>query len=128
MTFTPTPEQLRIISAASSTPDNLIISALAGAAKTSTLVLIAEALPKTSILCISFNKKIATEMKERLPANCTSMTLNSLGHRVWGDTLGKRLALFDLQVEQGNFHALGSQRARGCRTKARSATSDDGGN
>lgn len=93
MTFTPTPEQLAIIDAAANSSDNLLISALAGAAKTSTLVLIAEALPKTSMLCISFNKKIATEMKERLPSHCVSMTLNGLGHRVWGDTLGKRLNL-----------------------------------
>lgn len=93
MTFTPTPEQTAIISAATNSSDNLLISALAGAAKTSTLVMVANALPKTSMLCISFNKRIATEMKERLPANCTSMTLNGLGHRVWSDTIGKRLTL-----------------------------------
>lgn len=93
MTFTPTPEQTSILTEATSTSDNLLISALAGAAKTSTLVLIAEALRTTSILCISFNKKIADEMKARLPSNCTSLTLNALGHRVWADTLGKRLVL-----------------------------------
>lgn len=93
MTFSPTPEQISIVEAATSTSDNLLISALAGAAKTSTLVRIAGALPKTSILCISFNKKIAEEMRSRLPSNCTSLTLNALGHRVWSDTLGKRLTL-----------------------------------
>jgi len=91
MTFQPTEEQLAIVAAARDTDENLLISALAGAAKTSTLVLIARALPKTNMLCLSFNKKIATEMQERLPSNCTSMTLNSLGHRVWADTIGKRL-------------------------------------
>lgn len=91
--MTPTPEQLLIIEAAKSTQDNLIISALAGAAKTSTLVLIANALPKVSILCLAFNKRIATEMTERLPPNCQSMTLNSLGHRTWAECLGKRLIL-----------------------------------
>ncbi len=93
MSFRPTPEQLRIVEAATDTTDNLLISALAGAAKTSTLILIAEALPKVSILCVAFNKRIADEMKTRLPDNVTSMTLNSLGHRVWSDTLGKRLTL-----------------------------------
>ena len=93
MTHTPTPEQLAIIEAATTSEENLQISALAGAAKTSTLVLIAESLPQTSILCLAFNKKIATEMQERLPTNCTAMTLNSLGHRVWGQTIGKRLVL-----------------------------------
>ena len=93
MSFSPTPEQLAVVEAARSTSDNLILTALAGAAKTSTLILIAEALPKTSILSIAFNKAIALEMKERLPSNCTSTTLNSLGHRMWGTTLGKRLTL-----------------------------------
>lgn len=88
--MTPTDEQLAIISAATSTKDNLIISALAGAAKTSTLVLVAEALPSTSILCLAFNKKIAEEMKARLPTNCEAKTLNSLGGSIWKDAIGRR--------------------------------------
>jgi superfamily I DNA/RNA helicase len=91
--FTPTPEQLAIVEAAQSTPDNLLVSALAGGAKTSTLELIAAALPEVNIVCLAFNRSIAEEMKLRLPANCTAMTLNSLGHRVWGQRLGKRLQL-----------------------------------
>lgn len=91
--MTPTPEQLKIIDAAKNSGDNLIISALAGAAKTSTLVLIAKALSNRSILCLAFNKRIALEMAERLPGNCQSMTLNSLGHRVWSSTIGKRLVI-----------------------------------
>lgn len=93
MTFKPTPEQQAIVAAATDTSDNLLVSALAGAAKTSTLVLVAEALPTTQILCLAFNKKIADEMNERLPRNCTAMTLNSLGHRVWGDAIGRRLRI-----------------------------------
>lgn len=92
--MTPTPEQLAIIEAASTTTDNLLVSALAGAAKTSTLVLVAEALPSDSeILCLAFNKKIAVEMQERLPAHCVAMTLNSLGHRTWQNAIGKRLRI-----------------------------------
>ena len=91
--FTPTAEQEAIVAAARETDDNLLVSALAGAAKTSTLVLIAKALPRTMILCLAFNKKIADEMRERLPGNCESMTLNSLGHRSWSDTIGQRLRL-----------------------------------
>lgn len=90
---TPTPEQQAVIDAATSSTDNLIISALAGAAKTSTLVMVAEALRDTSILCLAFNKRIAVEMQERLPPNCQAMTLNSLGHRVWGEIISKRLTL-----------------------------------
>lgn len=90
----PTEEQQAIIDAAVSTTDNLIVSALAGAAKTSTLVMLAHALaeaqPRLEILCLAFNKKIAEEMKDRLPPNCTAMTLNSLGYRTWADACGKR--------------------------------------
>lgn len=93
MTFTPTPEQLAIVEAARDTTDNLLVEALAGAAKTSTLVLIAEALPKTEILCLAFNKKIADEMAQRLPANCKARTLNSIGHSAWSNAIGKRLNL-----------------------------------
>lgn len=89
--FQPTPEQSAIVLAATETKSNLLVSALAGAAKTSTLVLIAHALKKTSILCLAFNKRIATEMAERLPSNCEAMTLNSLGHRAWGQYLSQRL-------------------------------------
>lgn len=93
MTHQPTPEQSAVILAATSTPDNLIISALAGAAKTSTLVMVAEALSDTKILCLAFNKKIAVEMQSRLPSNCIAMTLNSLGHRIWSDVLGRRITI-----------------------------------
>lgn len=91
MSHTPTPEQAAIIAAAQTTPDNLIIRSLAGAAKTTTLVMIAEALPTVSILCLAFNKRIAVEMEKRLPSNCTSSTFNSICHRTWGDAIGKRL-------------------------------------
>jgi len=90
---TPTAEQQAIIDAAVQTNDNLIVSALAGAAKTSTLVMLAHALaesqPRLEILCLAFNKRIAEEMSSRLPPNCTAMTLNSLGYRTWAAALGR---------------------------------------
>lgn len=99
--MTPTLEQQAIITAASTTSDNLLISALAGAAKTSTLVLIAKALPQTSILCLAFNKKIAIEMQDRLPDNCTAKTLNAVGHAAWADFIRKRLT-----VETGKCYRI----------------------
>lgn len=91
--MTPTPEQNAIISTAKETEDNLLVTALAGAAKTSTLVLVAEALPSVEILCLAFNKRIATEMQQRLPDNCRAATLNSLGHRTWQEAIGRRLRI-----------------------------------
>lgn len=81
MTHLPLPEQQRCIDAIS-LPDNLLIRALAGAGKTSTLIMMAEATSER-ILCLAFNKKIADEMKTRLPPNCEALTLNSLGYRAW---------------------------------------------
>lgn len=93
MSFTPTAEQSAIVEAVKTKPDNIIVHALAGAAKTSTLVLIAKALPSTPMLCLAFNKKIQVEMKERLPPHCEAMTLNSIGHRVWSQAIGRRLVI-----------------------------------
>ncbi len=93
--LTPTPEQEAIILAATTTEDNLLLTALAGSAKTTTLVMIAEALPKVDMLCLAFNKRIALEMQDRLPPNCQAQTLNSLGHRAWADSIGRRLNFND---------------------------------
>lgn len=93
MSHTPTAEQQFIIDAARDTDENLLVNALAGAAKTSTLIMIAEALPSSEFLTLAFNKRIQVEMQERLPSNCTALTLNSLGHRAWGAFLRKRLTL-----------------------------------
>jgi superfamily I DNA/RNA helicase len=96
--FTPTDEQVAIVEAATQTTDNLLISALAGAAKSSTLELIAWAMPKVDMLYLAFNKNTADEMKAKqdkgkLPPNFTAQTLNSLGHRAWASAIGRRLTL-----------------------------------
>jgi DNA helicase II / ATP-dependent DNA helicase PcrA len=104
MSFDPTPEQQSIIDAARLTKDNLVIEALAGAAKTTTLTMIAKALPNVPILAIAFNKRIAEEMVKRLPGNATSKTLNAVGHRAWADQIRKKLIL-DKDKTYGNFKA-----------------------
>lgn len=91
--FPPTAEQRSIVNAAVGTTDNLLVQALAGAAKTSTLELIARAVTGIPVLCVAFNKRIAEEMAKRLPSHCVCKTMNSLGHQAWGAHLGKRLSL-----------------------------------
>src|SRR6185369_16497722 len=91
--MTPTPEQQAIIDAAVKTQDSLLINALAGAAKTTTLELICKALPVQPILSLAFNKRIQEEMTARLPGHVKCATLNSVGHRVWGQTCTKKLVL-----------------------------------
>lgn len=92
ITFTPTAEQELIRQAGRTTKDNLIIRALAGAAKTSTLVILGRAI-QVPIVSIAFNVRIAKEMAERMPGNVTSKTLNGVGHGAWGKTLGRRLVI-----------------------------------
>jgi hypothetical protein len=91
--FAPTAEQELIIEAACTTKDNILINALAGAAKTTTLELICKALPVQPILSLAFNKRIATEMTKRLPGHVACHTLNAIGHRVWMQSIPKRLVV-----------------------------------
>lgn len=91
--FPDTPEQALILEAAKNSNDNLIIQALAGAAKTSTLVRIAQVLPGRPILSVAFNKRIADEMTARLPSHCVAKTLNAIGHAAWASHTGKRLVV-----------------------------------
>lgn len=92
MTFTPTLEQERIIEAARDTGENLMISAYAGCAKTTTLVLVANALPKEQAgLALAFNVKIKQELEKKFPSQFQVLTLNGLGHRAFGSAIGKRL-------------------------------------
>lgn len=92
-TFSPTQEQNLIIEAACTTKENILINALAGAAKTTTLELICKALPVQPILSLAFNKRIATEMQKRLPGHVACHTLNAIGHRVWMQAIPRRLSL-----------------------------------
>ena len=93
MNITPTDEQNDIIAAALNTTDNLLIEARAGAAKTTTLCMIAEALPPTRSLCLAFNRAVKQEMEKRLPRHVECLTLNALGHRIWRDFTRKKIDL-----------------------------------
>ena len=54
--MTPTPEQSTILSFATIHSDNLIVNALAGTGKTSTIELICKAIPSIPILYLAFNR------------------------------------------------------------------------
>lgn len=88
-----TEEQQSIIHAATTTRDNLLISALAGAAKTTTLEFICKYMPVAPMLSLAFNKRIAETLSKRLPGHVQCRTMNSLGHRVWAAATGRRLSL-----------------------------------
>ena len=91
-TLSPTKEQLHILSLLSSTRSNILINALAGTGKTSTLELIQNA-ANPPVLCLAFNRRIADEMEKRFRSTTTVRTLNGLGHRIWAAACAGRLSL-----------------------------------
>ncbi len=88
--FDPTPEQTAAVAAAL-TGENLVITAGAGAGKTSTLRLIADALAPARGVYIAYNKAIATDAAASFPANVTCRTAHSFAYRAVGHRYAKRL-------------------------------------
>lgn len=84
-----TEEQAHILNALHSNGDNLMVNALAGTGKTTTLEMIQAESKTKPILCLAFNKAIATEMEKRFQSTTTVRTMNSLGHRICMKTFGK---------------------------------------
>jgi DNA helicase-2/ATP-dependent DNA helicase PcrA len=89
-----TDEQIDCINAATMTNDNLMISALAGTGKTSTLEAIERSIkPAVPALYLVFNKKNADEASKRMLSTTQVRTFNSMGHRIWANTQSKRLTI-----------------------------------
>ncbi len=90
----PTTEQLDIINAVGLSSANMMIEALAGTGKTTTLELLAHQLPRTApILYLVFNKKNAEEAVARMPSYIVPKTFNSIGHSIWATTISRSLKL-----------------------------------
>lgn len=82
MSRTPTSQQLAIYEEIKNGTGSLIITARAGAGKTSTIVEGSKLLkPGLQIGFAAFNKNIAEEMKRKLPPSVTAMTMNAIGNR-----------------------------------------------
>src|SRR6187551_1433494 len=100
MTFAPTAEQAAIITAARDRPENLMVFALAGTGKTSTLKMAVPELPTKSILALAFNKKNALDLEAELPPYVVCRTFNSLGHRAFASATGRRVTIDDNKVSK----------------------------
>lgn len=83
----PTSEQKECIDAIANGSGNLLINALAGTGKTTTLDFIQGASPVLPVLCLAFNKSVADEATSRFPSTTTVRTFNSLGHRIWSKSV-----------------------------------------
>jgi UvrD/REP helicase N-terminal domain/UvrD-like helicase C-terminal domain len=88
-----TPEQSAIREAISK-GESLAANAVAGSAKTTTLVDSIDAVPHPTGIYVCFNKANADELKEKIKRpGYEAKTMNGLGHGIWGKKLGKRLTL-----------------------------------
>lgn len=129
----PSPQQLAIYTAITSTRANLLVTAVAGAGKTTTLRGIVQRIPAgASVAFCAYNKAIATEItakvaddtaKGLVAAKVQCGTFHSFGFRAWAryaeqktgkkvvvDTTGDKLArlLVEVEVPEG-YHAFVKQ-------------------
>lgn len=88
--FTPTPEQDTAIGRFLSGSD-LVVQAGAGAGKTATLKLMAEADPSRSGQYIAFNRSIVEEAGRKMPRNISARTSHSLAFTAVGKPLAHKL-------------------------------------
>jgi hypothetical protein len=93
MTFSPTPEQSAIYSHLADTNQSLIVEALAGSGKTTTLVQLATHAPEPSILALAFNKHAKEDLEAKMPPKVICKTMNGLGHGIIQRHLGGRVTL-----------------------------------
>jgi superfamily I DNA/RNA helicase len=76
------------------TEDHIMIEALAGSGKSTTirwLAYLASQNVKPNAVFLAFNKKIADDLRDRLPSNFQARTLNSLGYEIVRKYLGGRV-------------------------------------
>lgn len=91
MKIRPTDEQLRVITAAKTGKD-LVVQALAGTGKTTTLRLLAEALHDKQGTYIAFNKAIVEEAVAKFPSNVRCRTAHSLAYGQVGIQFKNRMS------------------------------------
>lgn len=109
---TPTPQQASCIAAAVDESIRLLkIEACAGAGKTSTLELMADASPVPS-LYLAFNKVTATEGSERFPKHVICKTTHSVAYSVYGIKLARNGKLSRPTGRYVNVAGTGSEVAR----------------
>jgi DNA helicase-2/ATP-dependent DNA helicase PcrA len=79
MNFNPTDEQNEAIKVVKQADSSLMLDAMAGTGKTTTLAMLAKEV-RGSGMALAFNKSIATTLASRFPSNFDVRTMNSLGY------------------------------------------------
>src|SRR6266702_5842551 len=86
----PTEEQLSIVAYIQGTQGNVLVNALAGTGKTSTLQLIEDSAKEDPLIYLAFNKANAAEARDKFTRSTTvAKTFNSLGDGIWRHTTGR---------------------------------------
>lgn len=93
MSHPPTDEQQTILDTAKSSKSNIMLNALAGTGKTSTLEMLEGVVKQKPILYLVFNKRNADEAKERMLGTTSVKTFNALGHGIWAGVIGRSPSL-----------------------------------
>lgn len=84
MEFKPSVYQSAIFDAVKYTNDSLLIQAVAGSGKSTTIVEASKMISKDKLcLFLAFNRSIKEELEERLPNHFSVSTMNGLGHGAW---------------------------------------------
>ena len=84
------PQQVAIWDAMENGDTHLMVKALAGTGKTTTVVVGASKL-RGSVLAVAFNNKIGRELESRMPATVSCMTFHAMGWRAIKAVYGKYL-------------------------------------
>jgi len=79
--------QTDFFGAVQDTGDNLVLEAVAGSGKTTTILEAMKRLGTKNVLFLAFNKSIQMELQARVPMGVTTKTLNALGHGVLSSRL-----------------------------------------
>lgn len=87
----PTPEQDAILRAANAGTPRLVVEALAGTGKTTTLRMLAHTRPTLPTVYVAYNKSVALEARGRFPDCVEVSTAHSLAFRALGHQYGHRL-------------------------------------
>lgn len=114
----PTPEQQAILQAVRDSSTSLMVTALAGTGKTTTLTMIAQSTESgQAALALAFNVSTKKALEAAFPSHFTVMTMNGLGMRAWMRAIpGKRIVVDDRK--------LGRLVSKVCKGQGFDATSD----
>lgn len=98
----PTDEQQAIIEQVSSSDGNLLITALAGTGKTTTLQMMQDHLDESPRLYLAFAKRNVIDAEGKFPSDTEIRTFNSCGHRIVQKMVNKR----KLEVDKNKTNKL----------------------